>query len=132
MPVRASGARHTVRDLLIYVGVGIAVVGLVSYVAVGQARAGGALEFPVRWIFLGAETALVFGYVLRVFWGSRRRQRFWLAFVGLLAIHMGLAIRLLAALHSSPPMLLLSLLCPVEYFVISFVLLRVARPPVDP
>jgi len=127
MPVKARSSRHTLRDLLLYIGIGIVTVGFVAYWGVRQALSGDSSQFPVRWIFLVAETALIFGYVLRVFWGSRRRRKFWLVFLSVLGVHIAVAVPVLAKLHSTPPLLILSLCCPVEYFFISYVLLTILR-----
>lgn len=124
----AHGTKHVLRDLFLYMAIGGVVVGLAVYVGVRQAHASEGSNFPVRWIFLAAETALVFGYVLRAFWRFRKQRRFWLTFAGILAAHIAIAVRVLSQLHSNPPLLLLSLFCPLEYFAVSFVLLAILRP----
>jgi len=110
---------HLLRDLLLYIGISVVIPGFVVVVALCGVR-----EFPTRWIFLVAETALVFGYGLKPLWGHRHHRGFWLLWTALLGAHTLVAVPVLAMLNS-PPLLLLSLLCPLEFLLVTLVMLRV-------
>ena len=75
------------RDLILYIGIGCAIVGLVVLASFFFPRAA---EFGARWIVFGGVTGFVFGYQLRDFWHRRYTLRFWLPFVGLFACHLAL------------------------------------------
>jgi hypothetical protein len=125
--MREPGKRRLLRDILAYIGIAIGVLALGTTYVLRSLVNGVQPELPVRWIFLAAATALIFGNALKALWGGRHRRRFWLGFMALLALHIAVTVRVLAGLHSSPALLLLALLCPLEYFVVSFALLAVSR-----
>jgi len=112
-----------VRDLLIEVGIGIAVV----IIALLCAAHGPFTWMPHRkWITLGMLTASVFGVPA---WWYRRdwgRPVFWILFLVLLAVHVLAYSTLLSRTKEFPP-LLDALSIPLEWAVIFPVLSRANR-----
>src|SRR5262245_48356261 len=71
-------------ELLIYSGIGIAVVGVIIVGATYFPEA----EISTKWAGFAGMTAIVFGYTVANFRQYWRSQAFWSALVGLLIAHI--------------------------------------------
>jgi hypothetical protein len=86
MPVSTpNGATPSkIRDWLIYVGVGLAVVASIIIYANSTGNRG---EFPTRWVGLVVNTALVFWILIKQRRALWHELSFWLTVLALLAVH---------------------------------------------
>lgn len=96
------GRPGAVRDLLIYVAIGLGIaLGLIVF-AIHQAKTGGAPDLPLKWMGFGAESLVVFGYVLRRFRRRWQEARFWLLLSILAAAHFLLGYAILVRIEALP------------------------------
>ena len=77
--------RKRVRDLLLYVGIGVAVA---LAIFLGSAYIGRSGDQVFRWVGLGANTLVVFGYTLVQYTAYFRRRKFWVLVSLFLCIHL--------------------------------------------
>jgi hypothetical protein len=77
----------SIRDLMLYVAVGLAVVGFAVFYGVYSARTGGSGRLPLRWVSFFPTTALVFWLAVKPFRRYWRRLSFWLEVGALLVAH---------------------------------------------
>ena len=81
------------RDLIIYCGVGLLVVGGIIVFAEVAPRG---TEFPVKAVWLAVITLIVFGYIAKALHRLWRSFKFWMLYALLLALHVLAYSRLLA------------------------------------
>jgi len=88
---------NKVIDLIVYVAVGLAVVGFIIFWAES-----GHSELPTKWIGLAGSTALLFGYP--VYWArtQQKTEKFWLYWLGFLVLHLAVAVLILRPLPHIP------------------------------
>ncbi len=119
-------ANRRIRDFVLYVAIAVAVVAFALLYAVRSAKSGSSGRLPLRWLGLGATTAVVFGYVLRPCKRYYHLVRFWVAFVGLFALHLGVYIVVL--LHVEQwGLAWFAIITPVEIFVMGLILCTVGE-----
>lgn len=93
--MRDHRTKSRLRDLVLYLLIGLGVAAFALIYASHAAKAGGTGELPLRWLGLAGETAVVFGYLLRTmrpYWGV---GRFWAGFSGFLCVHLAACAALL-------------------------------------
>ncbi|HEV8242913.1 MAG TPA: hypothetical protein VGQ07_02885 [Nitrospirales bacterium] len=117
--------RQRLKDVFLYVVIGvIAVMGAELY-AVHQARSGGSPTLPLKWMGFAALTVLVFGYLIRRNRPNWRKRSFWGILSLCVCVHAGLGWVVLKLLVSWP-LIMLGPIAGVEYFVLAAVLTRVS------
>jgi hypothetical protein len=91
----------------VYIFVGIAFVGILLYWPF-HSRQPWQRSYD-SWIQAGILTAVVFGYLLKWGWKYRRKGKFWIIYLGLLALHCGVcAVTAARVVRFSIPLLAIS------------------------
>ena len=105
--------RRLVRDLAIYVCIGIVVVTSAVGIAVYQARHNLEPGLPLKWLGFGGATAVVFGYSVRSFRRFWKSVYFWTVLGATFVIHVAIGI---LAVSRSPtvPLVYFAFLPPIE------------------
>jgi len=112
------------RDYTLYVLIGTIAVGLAVWWGIHTADTDTSPNLPLHWLNFAGMTALVFGYTIRQFWKTRS-VRLWMTWGVMLALHLGVSIPLIYALHPVP-MAWITLALLSEQLVISEVIARFA------
>lgn len=116
---RATRAR--LRDLVLYVLIGVlAVLGTGLYV-LHQAKTHGSPNLPLKWMGFGAMSILVFGYAIRANRANWGKSEFWGPLAVFAFVHFALGLTLVSRL-ATLPMILLGPLFLAEYLALAIFL----------
>ncbi len=108
----------TMKDLLLYIAIGVLVVIAGMIFAFHQAKTGGSPNLPLKWLGFAGMTAIVFGYGIR---SSRRlwgKQKFWVLLSFFFAVHSSLGTFALTRVQVVP-LAFYAILTPIEYVVLT-------------
>lgn len=119
---KTSHLRSRVRDFVLYIAIGFAVVG----VLIAVAQAGVSQEAYIRWGGLGFNTSILFGYFIVDSRQFFRRWQFWALTAVLLSVHLTGFIVVLA--HVAEWKLLWFMVMFLEYPVLVFSRSRLQNP----
>jgi hypothetical protein len=109
---KRSRLRRT-RDFLLYVAIGVGIVGLVGWLGFHQARTDQPPGLPLKWLGFAGMTALVFGRTTQSARRWWRTRRFWLLLAALLIVQSCVGVLLLLRVPTAP-LILYALLTPLN------------------
>lgn len=110
-----SSLGHPIRDDIIYLLAGLAVVFLSIYLAVHPPKH----PIAFKWIQLSLATAVVFGILIQSYWGHRKSVKLWLVLASLLATHISIFSIVLSRWNVHLPILVQTLLYTGEYIFLA-------------
>lgn len=114
-------ATHRMRDLLLYIVIGILVAFAAIAYGIYAAKAGKGVSFKNDWTVTVTSAAIGFGYGLRGFWRFRDKPSFWIVSLGLLAAHFAILIPLLSRMEKVP-LIWGAFIAPLDVLAIQFVM----------
>ena len=103
---------HRLRDLFVYICIGVFVASTAILLGVYHARTGQKPDTSLKWVGFAILTLLVFSWAIRgyrPFW-TNRRFRWFLAFFALVHITLGIAILLRTTMTSLAPFIVVAIL----------------------
>jgi hypothetical protein len=119
-----------VRDLLIYVAIGLGLVLGVIVFEIHQAKTGGAPDLPLKWMGFGVESLVLFGYVFRRFRRHWQEARYWSLLSIFAAAHFLLGYAILVRIEAVPVLYFGLVLAP-EFMLLSACLEHSLRRGLD-
>jgi hypothetical protein len=108
---------NRLRDIFLYVMIGLLLVAVVSLYAIYQAKSGGPPGLPLKWLGFGGMTLIVFGYAIRYYkflWAS---GRFWTLLSSFWVVHSLVAIGILVRVRAIP-LAVYAVLTLIEYAIL--------------
>lgn len=123
MEIDSVSVKRTL-EIALEIAVGVSVVAGVYFWATHMPGR----EPPVKWIALGLNTAVLFGYPLYWFRATRKGARFWACWAGFLLLHLGVFIPVLRQ-SVRWPLVLFVVTTVVEFLLIDTVLLKALDKP---
>lgn len=109
--------KHTARDFLLYVAIGLLVAAFAASYGFYLARKGGEPRFQNDWFVTISTAALVFGYAIKSHRQLRGLWSFWAAWFALLIAHFAILLPFLSRMEKVP-LLLIGLITPLEVFIV--------------
>lgn len=76
--------KPSVRDSILYLLIGLAVLCLGAYLGLHPPKR----QISSKWIELAIMTAMVFGFMVKVYWGYRHNAKVWLTLSLILLLHI--------------------------------------------
>jgi hypothetical protein len=114
---------HRMRDLLVYILVGVLVVALAIALGVHQAKTGQKAEASLKWIAFAFMTLLIFWWTIRAYRPFWANAKFWKLVSFFAVIHFVLGVGLLAR-TTTRSLFPFAVITPLEYFLLSTCLSR--------
>lgn len=131
MRVKGRGTRRRLIEFGLYLLIALAVLVLAAVLGFHAVRTGGTGELPLKWIGLAAETAVLFGYVVRAMRQYWRNRRFWAGFLGFLVAHSAAYVVVLLRVEQFP-LLLFVFVGYAEWLALAYMLELLLRNHVGP